>query len=87
MVGSDVVTAPKPAPDIFLYVLDAVGATPSEALVFEDAEKGVGSAVAAGIPVVVIRTPETRGIAFADADLIVESHAETVELVRTCLTG
>jgi HAD superfamily hydrolase (TIGR01509 family) len=85
IVGSDTVTAPKPAPDIFQHVLAAVDAQPHDALVFEDAEKGVGSAVAAGIPVVVIRTKETAGIAFAGADLILDSHAELIELVRHAL--
>ena len=82
IVGSDTVAALKPAPDIFLRVLAMVGAAPSEALVFEDAEKGVGSAIAAGIPVVVVRTKETRLIDFRGADLVLESHAELLELAR-----
>ncbi len=83
IVGSDTVTALKPAPDIFLAALEAVGATPSEALVFEDAEKGVGSAIAAGIPVVVVRTRETHGIDFSAADVVFDSHAELLEAVRS----
>ncbi len=82
IVGSDTVTAMKPAPDIFLAALDAVGGAPSEALVFEDAEKGVGSAIAAGIPVVVVRTKESRGIDFSAADVVFDSHAELAEAVR-----
>jgi len=82
IVGSDTVSALKPAPDIFLAALDAVGATPNEAIVFEDAEKGVGSAIAAGIPVVVVRTKETLGIDFSAADVVFDSHAELVEAVR-----
>lgn len=82
IAGSDMVTAPKPAPDIFLHALEMVNASPGEALVFEDAEKGVGSAVAAGIPVIVVRTRETEGIDFPGADLVVGSHAELVALAR-----
>jgi HAD superfamily hydrolase (TIGR01509 family) len=85
IAGSDMVTALKPAPDIFLHALSMVGASPSEALVFEDAEKGVGSAIAAGIPVVVVRTRETRGVDFSAADVTFESHGELVEVVRRAL--
>jgi beta-phosphoglucomutase len=82
IVGSETVSAPKPAPDIFLHALDMVGARPEEALVFEDAEKGVGSAIAARIPVIVVRTRETVGIDFRGADLVLESHGELARLAR-----
>jgi HAD superfamily hydrolase (TIGR01509 family) len=82
VVGSDT-AALKPAPDSFLKVLSDVGATPSEAVVVEDAEKGVGAAIAANIPVVVVRTPETSTIEFAGADLILESHEELVAMARS----
>lgn len=82
IVGSDVVPALKPAPDIFLHALAALGAAPAHALVVEDAEKGVHAAIAARIPVVVVRTRETRTIDFAAADLVLESHAELIEMTR-----
>ena len=82
IVGSDTVPVLKPAPDIFLSALAAVGAVPSEALVFEDAEKGVGAALAAKIPVVVVRTRETPAIDFSSADLVLVSHAEMAEFAR-----
>lgn len=82
IAGSDMVAALKPAPDIFLHVLAAVGAAPAEALVIEDAEKGIHAAIAARIPVVAVRTPETRAIDFSAADLVLESHAELIEMTR-----
>lgn len=82
VVGSDTVAALKPAPDILHKVLDDVGASAREAVVVEDAEKGVGAAIAAGVPVVVVRTKETRAIEFEGADLILESHSEMVEFAR-----
>jgi HAD superfamily hydrolase (TIGR01509 family) len=82
IVGCDTVPALKPSPDVFNYVLRELGVTPGDAVVIEDAEKGVGSARAAGIPVVVIRTPETKNIEFEGADLVMESHAEWVEFTR-----
>lgn len=81
LVGSDT-AALKPDPESFLHVLRDVGAKPDEAVIIEDAEKGVGAALAAKIPVIVVRTPETRAIEFTGADLIVDSHAELVELAR-----
>jgi beta-phosphoglucomutase len=81
IVGVDT-AALKPAPDSFLHVLRDLQVAPHDAVVIEDAEKGVSAAVAAGISVVVVRTPETAGIDFGEADLVLESHAELVEMMR-----
>jgi len=81
VVGSDT-AALKPDPESFLMVLAEVGASPSEAVILEDAEKGVSAAVTAKIPVVVIRTPETGAIPFEGADLILESHEELIDFAR-----
>jgi beta-phosphoglucomutase len=43
------VTKAKPAPDLFLFVADQLSATPSESVVFEDAEAGIEGALAAGM--------------------------------------
>ena len=82
IVGKDTVPVIKPAPDIFFAVLDEIGAEPYECLVIEDAEKGVSAAVTAGIPVVVVRTKETRDFDFALADLVVDSHDELLARFR-----
>ena len=81
VVGSDT-AALKPDPESFLHVLRDVGARATEAVVVEDAEKGVGAALAASIPVVVVRTPETRAIEFTGADLILDSHQEMIDYAR-----
>ena len=81
VVGSDT-AALKPDPESFIKVLRDVDAAPGEAVVIEDAEKGVGAAIAAKIPVVVVRTPEMRAIEFEGADLVLESHAELIEFAR-----
>jgi HAD superfamily hydrolase (TIGR01509 family) len=85
IIGCDTVPALKPAPDIFNYALRELRVSAPEAVVVEDAEKGVGSARAAGIPVVVVRTPETAAIDFSEADLVLESHREWADLVRNAL--
>ena len=44
----------KPAPDIFLAALDALGVTAEEAIAVEDSPNGVRSAVSAGMRTVMI---------------------------------
>jgi HAD superfamily hydrolase (TIGR01509 family) len=82
ILGSDTVPRVKPAPDVFLKAADALGLTPAGCLVFEDAEKGMFAAIEAGMPVVIVRTPQTQGFDFSRADLTVESHREMVELLE-----
>jgi HAD superfamily hydrolase (TIGR01509 family) len=81
VVGSDT-AALKPDPESFLMVLEEIGARAPDAVVVEDAEKGVDAARAAKIPVVVVRTPETRNIDFSNADLVLESHAELLAFAQ-----
>lgn len=82
ILGSDVVPKIKPAPDIFLKTLEALELDAKECVVFEDAEKGVEAANVAGIPVVVVLTPETRDFAFEGADLVLDSHRALVDALR-----
>ena len=82
ILGSDTVPKIKPAPDIFLETLSQIRLKAKECVVFEDAEKGMFAAIEAGIPVIVIRNPQTKGFDFSRADLTLESHAEMVDLLR-----
>ena len=81
VLGSDSIPRVKPAPDVFLKTAEALGLSPAECLVFEDAEQGMFAAIAAGIPIVIIRTPQTREFDFGRADLTFESHAEIVRVL------
>ena len=54
IVGGDMITHGKPAPDIFLKAADLAGAAPSQCLVVGDTPADVFGATAAGIPVVLI---------------------------------
>jgi HAD superfamily hydrolase (TIGR01509 family) len=83
ILGSDIVPKIKPAPDIFLEALKAIDLRASECVVFEDAEKGMFAAIDAGLPVIIVRTPETRGFDFSRADLVVDSHEELAGLARS----
>lgn len=58
--AGDVVPHKKPAPDIYLWVLQRLGLAPREVLALEDSAPGVGAARAAGIPVVAVRSAYTR---------------------------
>jgi len=82
IAGSDTVPALKPSPDILLHVQRELGIAARDAVVIEDAEKGIGAAQAAGMPVVVVRTPETSSIDFSAADLVLDSHAELIAMAR-----
>jgi HAD superfamily hydrolase (TIGR01509 family) len=85
VIGCDTVPEIKPAPDLFLAMLERLGLPGGECVIIEDAEKGVQAAKAAGIAVIVIRTNETRQFHFGDADLALDSHAELLGLVRETL--
>lgn len=63
----------KPAPDLFLKVLQVLDLAPSEALVFEDSPNGVLAAKQAGLRVIAIPNPVTERGNFRDADLILRS--------------
>jgi HAD superfamily hydrolase (TIGR01509 family) len=56
VVCSEDVQYAKPAPDLFLRVLDIVGARPHEALVFEDSQYGFAAAGAAGLAYIDVTT-------------------------------
>ena len=60
IIGGDMVSRSKPAPDIFLKALG--NTAPNDAVVFEDSENGVRAGISAGIPVICIpdmkRPPE-----------------------------
>jgi HAD superfamily hydrolase (TIGR01509 family) len=72
----DDVEVTKPAPDLFLAALEAVGVAPQNAIAFEDSLNGLRAAKAAGIYTVVVPNRITRSQAFDNADLIVGSLLE-----------
>lgn len=57
----------KPDPQVYDFVLSAMGLTPAECLALEDSMNGVGAATAAGIPVVVTESVYTEGDDFTGA--------------------
>jgi HAD superfamily hydrolase (TIGR01509 family) len=74
----------KPYPDLFLHVAERLGVAASECVVLEDAEKGVLAAHAAGMKVIAVPTPQTRGNDFSKATRVVSSLTEvTLPLLDT----
>jgi HAD superfamily hydrolase (TIGR01509 family) len=73
--GDDVERA-KPAPDVYLAVLDCLGLRQGEVMAVEDSGAGLQAAKAAGLYCVAVPGPMTAGHDFAAADVVVGSLAE-----------
>jgi HAD superfamily hydrolase (TIGR01509 family) len=63
----------KPDPDLYLAVLDALGARPQETIAFEDTPHGVTSAKAAGLTCVAVPNAITESLDFGQADVVLPS--------------
>lgn len=66
LFSSEMVTHPKPAPDIYLHVAAQFGLKPEEIIVVEDSKSGAKAAVDAGMHV----------IGFTGASHILDDHAD-----------
>jgi len=73
ILTADVVTQPKPAPEIFLTACAALGTEPARTLVLEDSRTGVAAGIAAGCYTIAV--PSTPGIDLGQASLVVDSLA------------
>lgn len=63
----DMVANKKPAPDIYLWVIETLGVTADECIALEDSENGLRSSLAAGIKTFVILNRYTRNQNFDGA--------------------
>jgi len=59
--AGDVVPHKKPAPDIYLWVLERLGLPAADCLAIEDSAAGAAAARAAGLPVIVTRSRYSAG--------------------------
>jgi beta-phosphoglucomutase-like phosphatase (HAD superfamily) len=75
--AGDIVPAKKPAPDIYTYAMEQLGAAPASTLAMEDSENGALSAQAAGIRCVVTVNGYTAQQNFDGADLVVAELGDT----------
>jgi len=75
----------KPAPDLYLAVLEALGLGPDQAIAFEDSPNGVQAAKRAGLFCVAVPNALTKALPLDHADLTLASLEEVTleELLRT----
>jgi len=73
--GDDVART-KPAPDLYLAVLDCLGVAPGDAVAVEDSGVGVEAAKTAGLYCVAVPSSLTSSHDFRRADLVLGSLAE-----------
>ena len=81
----DDVTKNKPDPEIYLKACNALGISPSQGIVFEDALEGVESAKRAGLIVVAVRDDHNEAYfeqIKARADFWLESFEELADLMK-----
>jgi dihydroxyacetone kinase phosphoprotein-dependent L subunit len=71
--AGDIVKRKKPAPDIYLLALDALGLPPNHAVVIEDSRNGLLAATGAGLTCMITVNDYTAGEDFSEAVLVVSS--------------
>jgi HAD superfamily hydrolase (TIGR01509 family) len=72
----DDVNHAKPAPDLYIAVLDCLGVSPSEAVAIEDSPNGVMAAKEAGMSCVAIPNSITATLDLSQADVVLRSLAD-----------
>lgn len=73
----------KPAPDPYLTAVERFGIEPERALIIEDSARGLGSALAAKIPCVIVDHEFTRGQDFTGAAARIRSLGELPGLLAS----
>lgn len=76
IAAGDIVTAKKPAPDIYRWALDKLKLPPSACLAFEDSENGLKASLAAGLNTVVAVSDYTAGHNFGGALAVLSDLGE-----------
>lgn len=78
--AGDCVEALKPAPDVYLWVLDKLGLNPADCLAFEDSANGLKAAMAAGVPTLITHCPYTAHHDFTGALAVRDGLDENVDV-------
>ncbi|MBR8828231.1 MAG: HAD family hydrolase [Gomphosphaeria aponina SAG 52.96 = DSM 107014] len=86
IAAGDIVSAKKPAPDIYHYVLEQMNLSPAECLVFEDSHQGLTAATQAGLKTVVTINDYTKDQDFTKATLVL-NHLGEPDLPFTVIAG
>ena len=72
----DDVANAKPAPDLYLAVLECLGVGPLQAIAIEDSPNGIAAAKSAGLRCVAVPNSITSRLDLSEADLVVGSLAD-----------
>jgi len=76
IAAGDIVPAKKPAPDIYVWALQALNLKPEQCLAFEDSENGLKSSLGAGIATVVTVNGYSAGQCFDGALVVLSDLGE-----------
>ena len=77
VVGAgDMVPVKKPAPDIYLYVLNKLGLSSDECIALEDSENGIRSSIGAGLKTIITMNKFTRGHDYSGAAIVLDNMGE-----------
>ena len=79
----DIVPQKKPAPDIYIWVLDKLGLSPAECIALEDSENGLRASLAAGIKTFVTTNHYTRGHNFDGAAAVFDDLSDLDKFYQT----
>jgi beta-phosphoglucomutase-like phosphatase (HAD superfamily) len=74
--AGDIVPGKKPAPDIYLWVLEQLGLSAQHCLALEDSENGLKAALAAGLNTLITVNGYTYGQDFSGARLVLSDLGE-----------
>jgi HAD superfamily hydrolase (TIGR01509 family) len=80
--AGDIVAEKKPAPDIYLHVLNEMRLRPEQCLAFEDSELGLRASLAAGVKTVVTVNGFTAEQDFTGATLVIDKLGEPQQPFR-----
>ncbi|MBC8269350.1 MAG: HAD-IA family hydrolase [Rhodospirillaceae bacterium] len=75
--AGDCVDNLKPAPDVYLWVLDRLNLDPNQCLAIEDSANGLKAAMAAGVPTLITSCPYTAHHDFSGAVAVLDGLGET----------
>ena len=80
--AGDCVDHLKPAPDVYLWVLDRLNLDPSRCLAFEDSANGLKAATGAGLKTLVTSCPYTAHHDFSGAMAVLDGFGEPDNPIR-----
>lgn len=81
VLSGEEVAAPKPAPDVYLAAMEALGVEPSQVLVVEDSPIGLRAAHDSGARVCSILPPSAPALDQSLADVHVDRFGDVLKLV------